>query len=147
LDWFIKRKLKVKNYFRYADDFVIAHCEIGYLKEALSQIDHFLKNKLKLELHPNKVEIRKFSQGIDFLGYVILPHYIVLRTKTKRRMMKKLSLKHKMLREELVSEESLNQSVQSYFGILKHCEGYGIEGKILRLKRQNMERSSVFLLF
>jgi len=130
LDWFIKRKLKVKNYFRYADDFVIVHSEIDYLKDILSQIDDFLKSELKLELHPGKVEIRKFSQGIDFLGYVILPHYIVLRTKTKRRILKKLSLKHKMWQEELVSKESLSQSIQSYLGILKHCQGYEIATKI-----------------
>ena len=32
LDWFIKRKLRVKNYFRYADDFVIVHPEKNYLE-------------------------------------------------------------------------------------------------------------------
>lgn len=114
LDWFIKRKLKVKNYFRYADDFVIVHSEIDYLKKVLSQVNDFLKRELMLELHPNKVEIRKFSQGIDFLGYIILPHYIVLRTKTKIRMLKKISIKCKLLYEELISEESFKQSLASY---------------------------------
>ncbi|MFA6160482.1 MAG: RNA-directed DNA polymerase [Parcubacteria group bacterium] len=130
LDWFIKRELKVKNYFRYADDFTIIYSESDYLENILSQVADFLKNELKLELHPNKVEIRKFSQGIDFLGYVTLPHYIVLRTKTKKRMFKKIQNKKNDLKSGIISEESFNQSLQSYLGVLKHCEGWKIREKI-----------------
>ncbi|TSD01926.1 MAG: hypothetical protein Athens071425_241 [Parcubacteria group bacterium Athens0714_25] len=35
-----------------------------------------------------------------------------------------------MLREGLVSEIEFNQSLQSYLGILKHCDGNKIERKI-----------------
>lgn len=120
----------MKNYFRYADDFVIIHPEKDYLKEILSSIDEFLKSELKLELHPDKVSIRKFRQGIDFLGYVILPHYTSLRTKTKRRMLRKIKEKKFLWQEDLISEESFNQSWQSYLGMLKHCRGYGIKKQI-----------------
>ncbi len=66
-----------------------------------------MKTELGLELHPNKIEIRKISQGIDFLGYVVLPYAIVLRTKTGKRIMKKL-------------DES---NAVSYLGVLSHCRG------------------------
>jgi len=130
LDWFTKRKLRVKNYFRYADDFIIVHSETNYLKGILLNVNDFLKNELKLELHPGKVCIRKFHQGIDFLGYVILPHYIVLRTKTKRRIFKKIRKKYEYSQRGLISEESFNQSLQSYLGMLKHCKGNSIVIKI-----------------
>lgn len=120
----------MKNYFRYADDFVIVHPEANYLKEILPLIEKFLKDELKLELHPQKVTIRKFRQGIDFLGYVILPHYTVLRTKTKRRMLKKLKSGYKKMEEGLISPEFYQQSLHSYLGILKHCRGHKIENKI-----------------
>lgn len=130
LDWFIKRKLRVKNYFRYADDFVIVHPEAKYLKEILPRIGEFLKEESKLELHPGKIVIRKFRQGIDFLGYVVLPHYTALRTKTKRRMLKKLKSGRERMEKGLVSPESYEQSLQSYLGMLGHCAGYRIRNRI-----------------
>lgn len=132
-DWFIKKQLRVEYYFRYADDFIIVHPDSLYLKEIIGPIKNFLSNKLGLELHPQKIQIRKFSQGIDFLGYIILPYYILLRTKTKRRMLKKISQKYEYLQKGLISGESFNQSLQSYLGMLKHCKGYGIVKKIEEL--------------
>jgi len=130
LDQFIKHRLKAKHYFRYADDFVIVHQNTDYLIDALINIDCFLQFELDLQLHPNKVEIRKFSQGIDFLGYVILPRYAVLRTKTKKRMFKKIRIKKDLLNKGLIEEGSFNQSMQSYLGLLKHCRGQKLEMKL-----------------
>lgn len=108
LDQFIKHKLKVKHYIRYTDDFVILDKNKEFLEKLIVPINNFLKNKLKLYLHPDKIIIRKYNQGIDFLGYVTLPYYRVLRTKTKRRMFRRIN----------------NKNLQSYLGVLKHCNGY-----------------------
>jgi len=129
-DWFIKKQLRIKYYFRYADDFVIVDSNSEYLRDFVNLIEDFLKSKLDLKLHPQKVQIRKFSQGIDFLGYVILSHYITLRTKTKRRMFKKIKINREKLDQGLITEESFNQSLQSYYGILKHCNGYKVKLKL-----------------
>ncbi|KKP98198.1 MAG: RNA-directed DNA polymerase (Reverse transcriptase) [Candidatus Moranbacteria bacterium GW2011_GWE1_36_7] len=133
LDWFIKRKIKAKNYFRYADDFIIIHQDEAYLNDILNLIDEFLEKELKLQLHPSKVSIDKFHQGIDFLGYVLRPHHSVLRTNTKRRMFKKLGKKYADFQEGLISEKKLNQSLQSYLGILKHCKGHNIQKQIEKI--------------
>ncbi len=132
LDQFVKHNLKEKYYLRYCDDFIILGESEEWLKNIIPKIACFLQENLQITLHPNKISIRKFSQGIDFLGYVVLPHHRVLRTKTKKRMMKKISLKQKMYQEGLVSEESLNQSVQSYLGVLEHCEGCGVAREMER---------------
>jgi len=127
LDWFIKKQSRIKYYFRYADDFVIVNEDSEYLKSIITSIEDFLKKELDLTLHPHKVEIRKFSQGIDFLGYIILPHHISLRTKTRRRMFKKIR-DHKIeLDTGLITKDSFEQSLQSYYGMLKHCDGYKIK--------------------
>lgn len=94
------------------------------MKKLVNLIEEFLNAELHLEMHPQKVEIRKFRQGIDFLGYVILPHYTLLRTKTKTRMFRKIKKKYQDLQDDLISQESFNQSLQSYYGTLKHCNGY-----------------------
>lgn len=101
------------------------------LYEQLEEINLFLTNKLSLVLHPEKVSIKKYIQGIDFLGYVILPYYIVLRTKTKRRMLKKIKEKRQLWLAGEMTTENYNQTLQSYFGLLKHCSGNKL-GKILK---------------
>ena len=71
-------------------------------------IKNFLSDKLKLELHPDKVFIKTLSSGIDFLGWIHFPNHRVLRTTAKRRMFKRL--------KESQNPETLN----SYLGLLKH---------------------------
>jgi RNA-directed DNA polymerase len=141
LDWFIKRKLKVRSYFRYADDFIIVHQNEACLNEILFFIDEFLEEELSLQLHPGKVSINKFNQGVDFLGYVILPHHIIMRTSTKRRMLRKIKQKYEDLKNGRISEGSFNQSLQSYLGILKHCNGYKIQKKIEKLQGKGRPHS------
>lgn len=133
IDQFVKHKIKVKYYLRYCDDFIILGENSDYLVKLVPLINNFLKEKLKIALHPDKIVIRKYHQGIDFLGYVTLPYYRVLRTKTKRRIFKKIRKRYQGLRIGLISEKTFNQSLQSYLGILKHCKGYKIKKKILSL--------------
>lgn len=130
LDQFIKHKLKIKYYIRYCDDFVILREDKIYLAKLIPLIDNFLKEKLKLNLHSGKIIIRKYHQGIDFLGYVVLPHYRVLRTKTKKRIFRKIKKRYQDLQDNLISEKSFNQTIQSYLGVLKHCQGYKIKKQI-----------------
>lgn len=129
-DQLVKHKLKTKYYIRYADDFVFLSENKKHLKEIIPIIEEFLREELKLEMHPDKVFIKTLSSGVDFLGMVNFFDYRILRTKTRRRILKKLALKQKMCQEGLVSKESFEQSVQSYFGMLGHCRGYAISKKL-----------------
>jgi len=125
-DQLVKHKLKIKNYIRYADDFVIFSENRNYLEDLIPVMSKFLKNELKLELHPDKIFLKNLSSGIDFLGYANFSDHRVLRTKTKRRMMKKLRQKKMDVKNGLISAESFEQSRQSYLGILGHCRGWRI---------------------
>ncbi len=111
-DQFMKRELKVKYYIRYADDFVILSDSKDYLSNLLPKISDFLQEELKLQLHPDKVFIKTLASGVDFLGWVHFPRHRVLRTSTKRKMLKNLE------------QNSQETSKQSYLGILKHGDGF-----------------------
>jgi len=89
-DQFVKQELGVKHYARYTDDFIILYHEREELERLLPLIERFLMERLCLLLHPRKVSIRTFHQGVDFLGYVVRPHHKTLRTKTKIRMFKRM---------------------------------------------------------
>lgn len=116
LDKFIKHKLRIKYYLRYCDDFVILdNLPSPPLPKWRQAIEKFLDDKLELQLHPDKIIFRKLNQGIDFCGYVTLPHYRTLRTKTKRRMLKRINI----------------QNLSSYLGLLAHCNGYVLKQNLL----------------
>jgi len=131
LDQFVKNKMRLKFYARYTDDFVIVGKDERELKNMLSEIRSFLKDRLSLELHPKKIVIRKYSQGIDYLGYIVLPHYQLLRTKTKKRVFKKLKMRIGQYRAGEISEKSLNQSLQSYLGVFSHADTHELEQELL----------------
>jgi len=130
LDQFIKHKLRIKNYLRYTDDFVILSEDKIYLENLIKPIHSFLLNKLTLKLHPQKVTIRKFHQGIDFLGYVVLPHYRLLRFKTRKRVFRKLGERVREYKNGTISEHTLEQSLQSYLGVLSHANTYELEQEL-----------------
>jgi len=122
LDQFVKHEMKIRYYLRYADDFILLSGNKECLLQYINELKKFLVSELKLDLHPNKINIRRLDNGIDFLGYVVLPHYILPRTKTKRRIFKKI--------QEKVGLENFNQSMQSYLGYLKHAKSYELTEKL-----------------
>jgi len=81
LDYFVKHELKAKYYIRYVDDFVILHKNKKRLEYFKIKIKEFLKEKLDLELHPEKSQILALRNGIKFLGYRIFYHYTLLNKK------------------------------------------------------------------
>ena len=119
-DQFVKHKLKVKRYIRYADDFVVMSEKKGELEILLPKVRIFLEQNLKLSLHPEKVFIKTLSSGIDFLGWVHFPDHRVLRTATKRRMLKR------------VQTHPANETIQSYLGLLQHGNARKLKEKMLR---------------
>ena len=129
-DQFMNHELKVKKYARYTDDFVIIAQDPVYLNSLIGPIQEFLNTKLKLALHPRKVTIRKHSQGIDFLGYVILPHYQILRARTRKRMWRKMRSKMAELEEGRINQKTFNACVQSYLGVLSHGSGFNLSQQL-----------------
>ncbi|MCX6748910.1 MAG: reverse transcriptase domain-containing protein [Candidatus Pacearchaeota archaeon] len=79
LDFFIKHELKIKAYIKYVDDFVILHKSKEQLELWKQEIDKFLREKLKLELHPEKSRIISLFQGVDFVGFRCFRHFKLLR--------------------------------------------------------------------
>ena len=126
----MKHKLKAKYYIRYADDFVVMSHDKLRLQELLPKIGDFLQEQLRLNLHPNKISIRTIASGVDFLGLVNFPDHRILRTSTKRRMIRKIKEKEKDLAIGLIGRDKFYETVNSYLGMLKHCCGEKIRREI-----------------
>jgi RNA-directed DNA polymerase len=121
LDQFMKHRLKARYYLRYCDDFIVLGGSEKELQRIIPAISDFLERELRFSLHKQKIVMRKLSRGVDFLGYVVLPHYRVMRTKTKRRILRKVS----------------TRNLQSYLGVLSHCRGHKIAKKINDIMKQH----------
>ena len=130
LDHFVKHNLMAKYYLRYCDDFMVLNNNKEYLEGMVKIFNDFLIKKLKLNLHFNKITLRKYHQGIDFLGYILRPHHRLIRTKTKKRIFKKIRLRIKEYKMKLITEERLEQSLQSYLGVLSHANAFGLSVKL-----------------
>jgi RNA-directed DNA polymerase len=118
-DQFVKHSLKEKYYVRYADDFVILSDDKSHLENIIPKLQEFLWDRLKLELHPNKLYIKTIASGIDFLGWILFPDHRVLRSVTKRRMFRGIREKQGKI-----------ETVQSYIGITSQGNGYKLRKRI-----------------
>lgn len=68
VDHFIKENLKIKQYIRYMDDFVLIHHDKEYLQECKGLIAAKLSD-LGLRLNQKKTQIYPINRGIKFLGF------------------------------------------------------------------------------
>ena len=125
-DQFVKHKLKKKYYVRYADDFVFLSRDKSSLVSIVPYMELFLGEKLRLELHPDKVSISTFASGVDFLGWVHFPDHRVLRTSTRRRMIKRTAGK------------SSEYVLASYVGLMTHGNAHQL-AEPLRRKLRNLK--------
>ncbi len=82
-DQFVKEKLKVHYYGRYVDDMIFMSPSREHLESLIPEISGFLSDILKLSLHPQKIEFRRVSDGIDFIGGYIKPYRTYIRNRIK----------------------------------------------------------------
>jgi len=129
LDYFIKNRLRAKYYLRYVDDFVILHSSKSQLKIWKQDIDIFLKDKLKLELHPDKSRIIPLSRGVDFVGFRVFYYHKLLR----KRNIKSIFYKIDKYNKGNVSKEKILETFQGW-------NSYAKWANTLKLRREVVKR-------
>ena len=128
LDYFVKYVLKAKYYIRYVDDFVILHENKEQLLKWKKKIDIFLREKLKLELHPQKSKIIPLSRGIDFVGFRNFFYHKLLRKRNKRKMLIKINL----FSTGNTSYPKLMESYEGFQAYSKWANSFNLRKKILK---------------
>lgn len=123
-DHWLKEVIKVKYYFRYADDMVILSSNKAYLHQLLSEIRDYLQDNLKLELKSNYQVFPVAARGIDFVGYVFYHTHTRLRKSIKQNFAR------------AVAAGKNKQSISSYTGWAKHSNSKNLIKKLLNEKVQ-----------
>ena len=129
LDRYITETLGFKYYGRYVDDFVIISDDKEKLLESIDKITVFGKEKLDINIHPQKRYIQHYSKGIRFIGGIIKPGRKYILNRTKGQFYYKLKTKFKHYKKEL--EEKFLMTVNSYLGYLRHYNSYNIRKEIM----------------
>ena len=125
-DHWVKEVLKVKYYYRYADDIVILASNKGYLHEIFEKIQQYITS-LKLEIRDNWQIFEMDNRGLSFVGYVIRHKYIKLRKNIKHNMCSKA---YKLSKLNL-TEDEYKQQMCSYLGWAKHGDCRNLMKNIL----------------
>ncbi len=90
LDQYCKHALKCRWYVRYCDDFLILDNDPQRLEEIREDVRGFLKHRLRLELNTRYAAITDVRNGIDFIGYIIRPDYVLVRRRSINNLRQRL---------------------------------------------------------
>ena len=114
LDHYAKETLGISDYVRNMDDFIIFGTNKRELWKKYLLIKEFLKDKLALSLHEERVKIKEITNKtcVDFCGYKHYKDHTTLRKRTYRRLRRVILNIHKYLREKWC------RSFFSYWGFI-----------------------------
>lgn len=129
LDHFVKHELHCHYYARYMDDSLILQSDKKHLREIMYMTGDYLRKELMLNLN-EKTCIRTHTQGIDWLGYRVWATHVKLRKTTSMRMKRRLKYLQRHFNAGNIQLKDIVPSVQSYRGMLQHCDSYRMRKKL-----------------
>ena len=113
----------------------IVHQNQAFLDSLLPIIRTFLYQEVGLTLHPKKIVLEHYSQGVKYLGVVIKPRRIYVANRTKGNLYRaivkqnRIAQRHKPYHAERAAFQS---SINSYLGLMKHYHTYTLRCSMLR---------------
>lgn len=130
LDQYCKHVLHINLYIRYVDDVIVLWPDKKELFAIKDEIEEFLNQKLHLELN-SKTSIRPARLPVTFVEAVITPTTIRIRKSTRQRMFRRIRFIQKIYQAGLLTWEKVNNTMQSYFGLIKHFTAGNLLRKII----------------
>ena len=136
LDQFVKHTLKCRWYLRYVDDFVLVDPDPERLLAWRDAIEEFLRERLGLSLRPPVGMPWAVSRGVDFLGYVVRPNYLLARQRVVDAADQCLAKWESTLVGDHglcldpVQSKALQSSLGSYLGHFRHASGFRMTARL-----------------
>ena len=121
-DHWIKEKLKVKYYFRYADDMIFLHSNKSELWDIYNKVDEYLRESLNLQIKDNYQVFPVDIRGLDFVGYIFRHDYVLIRKSIKIKYTRKV----RKLKKKGVDENQFKQKTSGWYGWCKHANAINL---------------------
>lgn len=125
IDHKAKEVLRLKHYFRYADDIVIFAATKEELWRALEYLERELK-AIGLRVKHNVKVIPVDKEGLNFIGYVFRHTHVLIRKRIKKHLWKKVN---RMSKSKPPIEQA-RQELAGHWGWLKHCDSKHLQKSI-----------------
>jgi len=130
LDYFAKQKLNARYYLRYVDDFVILHRDKRTLEDWKNQINSFLRERLAIELHPDKSRVILLKRGTTLLGFRIFYHHRLLKESNAKRIWKRLDRFKQRFDSGEMSKEDAERSLAGWLAYSNFANTYGLRKRV-----------------
>ena len=107
------------------------------------RIEEFLNEQLHLELNA-KTTINKVRNGISFVGLQIHVGWRKMNRKPLKKMKARIRFIEKQYSAGLIDLEAVQNTMASYYGMMSHCNSYGLRRWIERnitFQRQDKEET------
>mgnify|MGYP003571274868 FL=1 len=131
LDHFCKHELKIRDYIRYCDDFLLFSDDKAFLHDCRRKVEDFIGKNL--ELTYSKSDVFSVKQGIDFVGYRHFDNYILVRKSTANKQKRKMLELPSMYENGLITADQMRSTIDSISGWLKHANAYNLK-QSMRIK-------------
>lgn len=122
-DEYVSKTLGIKHYGRYVDDFIIINKDKLFLKKLIKSFKYYLKVKLDLKIHPEKIYLQHYRKGVEFLGSFIKPNRVYIGNRTKKNFFQLILSINKLLENDISLAQNdlfkIRDSFNSYLGLLK----------------------------
>lgn len=127
-DYYVKRELKFRHYGRYVDDFYLVDTDKNKLRAIIPELKEFLQANLGLNIHPRKIYLQHYRNGVLFTGGFIKAHRTYASNRVKDSLNKKLK---ELNTQKALNPKDLQASVNSYLGIMKHFKSFNLRREIM----------------
>lgn len=132
LDQFCKRKLSLKYYIRYMDDFIIIVKSKDEANRMLDLIREFVGESLHLHLNEDKSKIFPIEQGANAIGYKIYATHRLLRNDSKKKVKRKVKAMTHLIKECKLTVEKAEQMLNSWKGHADHACSYNFIQSLIK---------------
>lgn len=136
-DHWVKEVVKVRYYFRYADDIVFLHSDKAFLQGVLAQVKAYLNDKLKLALKGNyqvfpiaRNHYDKNGRGLDYVGFVFYHEQKRIRKNIKKNFCRTAARLNN--RKPSLPVKAYKQAVASWLGWAKYSNSRHLLKTILK---------------
>ena len=101
------------------------------LTEWNGKIAGFLREKLLLDLHPEKTRIILSGHGVDFLGLNIFPFHKIMKKRNVRSFKKKLNMVCEKFDNGEITYDEVYDFLEGWIAYAKNADTYNLRRKIM----------------
>lgn len=133
LDQFCKHALKLRYYYRYADDILILVKDSKMANGIVSKINDWLVKNRRLSINPKKTIVNRIRHGIQFVGSRLFYHYKI----PSRSTFDKMQYVCKRFKKN-VFDKDLYASLNSYLGLSRSFNTQAFRARVLDKTRLDL---------